>query len=249
MRKALGMVVLMLALTALSAVRQRNPSQPRIEALYSLLQWPDGITALAIILTLGAIVWQSDETRRSARSAEEGMRYLVAKEQPRLAVNFVWDGFIPPSGWEAEEYPELAINFTLSVVNQGLGNAYDVRAYASAVVLKRADHPRLETAARIESFPTFLKAEGEPVETEIPRNQQFPRAEDAQAISERALFMHLFGYIRYVDPLGYPRSHPFRWHWKPFEWYEGGQLVDESGWIEVYLEEDQKYCAPRVRAD
>lgn len=38
---------------------------------YVLLAWPEGITAWLLLLTLGAIVWQAWETRKSAESAEK----------------------------------------------------------------------------------------------------------------------------------------------------------------------------------
>jgi len=37
---------------------------------YEFIRWPEGITALAIILTLGAVAWQSDETRKAAKAAQ-----------------------------------------------------------------------------------------------------------------------------------------------------------------------------------
>ena len=71
---------------------------------YELFRWPEGITAWAIMLTLGAIAWQAWETRKAAfaaaTSAEFGMlntQALIFAERPWLTVHLskskVNDGF------------------------------------------------------------------------------------------------------------------------------------------------------------
>lgn len=53
---------------------------------YVLLAWPEGITVWAVILTLGAIVWQSIETRRSV---ENSRRAIILQFRPKVIIRRV----------------------------------------------------------------------------------------------------------------------------------------------------------------
>lgn len=98
MWKGLALTLVLLGLAVLSASHQQHPnhkqkgpsqapavaslsgdqpkaqeetaqSQEKMQWFYVLISWPEGITAVALIVTLGAIVWQSSETRRAAEAA------------------------------------------------------------------------------------------------------------------------------------------------------------------------------------
>ena len=51
-----------------------------------LLTWPEGVGAVAVILTLGAIIWQSDETRKSANAAARNIELIKTKERAKLLI-------------------------------------------------------------------------------------------------------------------------------------------------------------------
>ena len=67
---------------------------------YKFIAFPEGITALAILATLGAIVWQTIATRKSAKaaaesaaaakisanSAKENIDLVISKERGRIFV-------------------------------------------------------------------------------------------------------------------------------------------------------------------
>lgn len=106
------MIILLLGLGILSATHQRNPSidkehprepssgtpiaqnpspnqsqkQEEMEWFYQFIQWPEGITTLAIILTLGAIIWQSDETRKAAQATKENVEMFAESQGPQLVI-------------------------------------------------------------------------------------------------------------------------------------------------------------------
>ena len=61
---------------------------------HKLIAWPEGITAWLIMLTLGAIVWQSWETRKAAsaaqdsiRTQEKAMKISLGVERPYLVIS------------------------------------------------------------------------------------------------------------------------------------------------------------------
>jgi hypothetical protein len=66
--------------------QQGTSRQEEMERFYKFIGWPNGIEALAIILTLGAIVWQSDETRKAARAALLNAQAVINAERPWLIV-------------------------------------------------------------------------------------------------------------------------------------------------------------------
>src|ERR1022692_1548809 len=50
---------------------QDNAQKPsrNLPSWHRLFTWPDGMTAWAILLTLWAVAWQSNETRKAAQAA------------------------------------------------------------------------------------------------------------------------------------------------------------------------------------
>ena len=54
---------------------------------YVLVAWPEGITAWLLILTLGAIVWQSWETRKAAEAANRGIEISKTKGRAKLLLS------------------------------------------------------------------------------------------------------------------------------------------------------------------
>jgi len=59
---------------------------------YKLMAWPEGIGVWAVILTLAAITWQSDETRKSAAAALLNSQAFINSERPWIQVDFVEKG-------------------------------------------------------------------------------------------------------------------------------------------------------------
>lgn len=59
---------------------------------HKLVAFPEGITAWAIMLTLGAIVWQAWETRKSADASKAGAEAALIQSKLQAAVMKQWIG-------------------------------------------------------------------------------------------------------------------------------------------------------------
>ncbi len=61
---------------------------------HKLLSWPEGITAWLLMLTLGGIIWQAWETRRSAEASALAAKVakdgLIAVQRPKVVVKLVF---------------------------------------------------------------------------------------------------------------------------------------------------------------
>ncbi len=119
--KGLIFVVVLLGLAVFSARHQENPrhnqigpTKPPTEAastanqahtaneasqgqgemqwVYDLIFWPYGITALAVILTLGGIIWQSSETKTAAQAALKQAEHMISSERAWLLISPVNEG-------------------------------------------------------------------------------------------------------------------------------------------------------------
>lgn len=129
MRKALLMVGLLFALGILSATHYQRlgyDKESPLDQFYQSIRWPEGITTLAIILTLGAIVWQSDETRRSAKASERSViaaltqiQMMKAHERARLEVNAKGLQI-----WRNSKTKEWSVEARIALRNIGRGRAY-----------------------------------------------------------------------------------------------------------------------------
>jgi hypothetical protein len=81
-----------------NACDQTNQSKNQPKGWHKFTAWPEGIATWAIMLTLAAIVWQSWETRRSARAAllnidvmKEQLDVARQKERARLRAELTQD--------------------------------------------------------------------------------------------------------------------------------------------------------------
>ena len=72
-------------------IEKRTSARDYLPWGYDLVGWPEGITTWAILLTLGAIIWQSSETRKAARAAEKSVAqekdFFIQSQRPRLIVS------------------------------------------------------------------------------------------------------------------------------------------------------------------
>ena len=100
---------------------------------YVLVAWPEGIAAWGLLLTLGAIVWQAVETRRSAQAAAKAVAAAnrqtnMTRDKERARIEIKADGLElhdDPSLWQLEG--------TLKIRNLGLSRAYIIRFQAEIV--------------------------------------------------------------------------------------------------------------------
>jgi hypothetical protein len=165
MKKGLILVIVLLALAGYSASHKQDPThnqqqpthppaesalpaqqvkpkqetskrQKTVDWLNMLLTWPEGVGAIAVILTLGAIVWQSDETRKAAvgteaavveAKASRALAQRTAKRQLRAYICMDTADVRFVAG-----QPHATVNFK----NCGETPAYEVRGWIGIEVMK-----------------------------------------------------------------------------------------------------------------
>lgn len=71
---------------------------------YVLMAWPDGITAWALLATLCAIIWQSNETRRAAKATEDSVKASRDSLKVQEAEFVQW---VDIGGWSVEKDPDV----------------------------------------------------------------------------------------------------------------------------------------------
>jgi hypothetical protein len=57
-----------------ATIYYEQPRENKPQGWHKFFAWPEGITVWAIMLTLGAIIWQAWETRKAAQAARDGIR-------------------------------------------------------------------------------------------------------------------------------------------------------------------------------
>ncbi len=68
-------------------IQNTDQSEAKPPWWHKLIAWPEGITAWLLMLTLGAIGWQSWETRKAAENAGMALVFQQEALRPRLKVN------------------------------------------------------------------------------------------------------------------------------------------------------------------
>lgn len=69
-----------------NCTKQTDDSKDKPQGWHKLVTWPEGIATLALIFTLGAIVWQAVETHRSTNAMR---RNIALQFRPKLIVRKV----------------------------------------------------------------------------------------------------------------------------------------------------------------
>jgi hypothetical protein len=90
---------------------------------YVLIAWPDGIAVWAVLATLGAIIWQSIETRRAAQASLLNAQALINAERPWLLVT-------------VQEVPGPRGGFSVKATNKGRTPAIIASAHLGCVAVK-----------------------------------------------------------------------------------------------------------------
>jgi hypothetical protein len=86
---------------------------------HKFIAWPEGITTWAILLTLGAIVWQAVETRRAAQATVRYAEAFIESQRPIMAAQIAGN---PTKDLHDRDAPRVRV----SLSNKGLTTAYEV---------------------------------------------------------------------------------------------------------------------------
>jgi hypothetical protein len=76
----------------------QEDSKDKPRGWHKFIAWPDGITAWLLMLTLCAIVWQSWETRGSAKAGWANVQLMMSKERARLRIELEDFNMNPEAG-------------------------------------------------------------------------------------------------------------------------------------------------------
>ena len=72
----------------------QQPSDDKPHGWHKLIAWPEGITTWAVMFTLGAIIWQSYETRKAAEAALLNAQAIINAERAWLTITIQKDASI-----------------------------------------------------------------------------------------------------------------------------------------------------------
>ncbi len=200
-----------------------------------------GIIAWAIILTLGAIIWQAVETRRATNSQRD-------KDRARLSVKMSYGGqYADFSGTTQQDafadfYPALGVEIT----QHGSTKAFNVTGHATVIVRPNSENrPTLRASKMINmGLPSIIHEDSKSFEGRI--NFRAVSDDVLSSINRRIDSAHFFGVIQYQDVFGVNRKTTFRYVWKP-EWREPvpgveGEtfVVEESHWEKTGEKKDNR---------
>jgi hypothetical protein len=95
-----------------------QPRENKPQGWQKFVAWPEGITAWAIMFTLGAIIWQAWETRKASEAAAEGAN--AAKDGVAISLNaeraWIVDQATPIANLP---HPGMPLKAFVTLTNQG----------------------------------------------------------------------------------------------------------------------------------
>ena len=198
---------------------------------YVLITWPDGIAVWAVLTTLGAIIWQSNETRRAAEAAYLQAQLTKSKQRAHIAIVSPPD---PPSSLGTMFTDQHGKTFEpvevyIEIILDGESNAYNVRAVGGLSVTEKKDAIFVPEWSKLECPTVIREAPPEkPLRIALAPGgfSTIPRSE-MDKVRESDSFLHASGQILYDDVFEDHHVTPFH-----FVWYvtKGGSWLDEEGW-------------------
>ena len=189
---------------------------------YVLIAWPGGIMALATIATGAVIAWQSHETRKSARAAEESTRISLGTSLPKLVVHKLSTRSNTTDARSYFEWP--AVDITI----KNYGNTPAILHFWSLCfsIQEFSDEPEYSGPASGMSLDKSVVESGK--EFVLPtlfhyRRQQFTK-EEAAGIATRQHTLYVYGFVAYRDIFGSPLKR-FKFCETVLNVYDGNEVI------------------------
>lgn len=204
---------------------KKDDSKDKPQGWYKLITWPEGVATWALILTLGAIVWQACESRRSANISE---RAVIASLRPKLVVRRI--SLIPGKLEEIDGVTTLKDDhqWRIGCVIANIGGS-NARITESDLTIKRLGvgtiQGLLPNLPPYEGKYSFAKVSIEPglrqeevivmdKNTDTMRFRLlYQMAKNGQNTNTSPLVC--FGFLHYRDDSGIGRRTGFGWRWNP----------------------------------
>jgi len=172
---------------------------------HKLISWPEGITAWAVILTLGAIVWQAFETRRSVNAARDAAKASLLNARAIVDSERAWVEVTVKSGTTLPQTipaNQLAIwAFFPTVTNSGR----TVCRLTGMFIGKRFARSPQELPA----IPNYSEAGASILNAELllfPDSPQSPldiklSMEEVWRVRNSQDSLYIYGYVQYEIPM------------------------------------------------
>jgi len=210
---------------------QTDDSKNKSQGWHKFVAWPEGIATLALILTLGAIVWQACETRRSVNIAAQT---LIAMRRPKLQVKWVF--VIPDKSITSR--PEDGNDWKVGclIANVGESTAHIVESDLTIPDLGIGSLQSIITPDSIpryankHSFGTFSIDPGVRQEITVTldaNSQEWMRLRLGHVLGKRWMQrtsavpdsspVICIGFFRYKDESGVARVTGFGWEWNKLD--------------------------------
>lgn len=188
-----------------------------------LVEWPNGIGAWALIATLMGILWQADETRKSAIATAESVnvaygnlsfmeaQFELLKEKDRAKL----DVSVERNDLEADVQGEHLLHLisTLSIRNVGESKAF-ISVIRGVLVNRVGNEPLGEIGQATLDLPDRVL---EPNKTPlVTKAYCFPEATAptfAECLEQGTYSLHFFGFIEY-ETMGLWWRKEFGYDWK-----------------------------------
>ncbi len=236
---------------ATSYYQEHTPDTP--QGWHKLVSWPEGITAWAILLTLGAIIWQAWETRKAAKGASASadaaiiqIKTMKDRERARLSIFTV---FTPVLGYNTRTaIGEIPLKITMLVINDGNSWAFNIRGEGHFDIEKTIDSPEVSVSDESLDWyrlnmPATIRSVGKESQTEIfvthmpdsKRDSYMIDVKTADALRSGALTLKIGGEISYEDAFGDKHKTPFLYLWD-VNGYEGLTWGLDSRWVNLSAE-------------
>jgi hypothetical protein len=212
-----------------NCTNQADDSKNKPQGWHKLVTWPEGIATWALILTLGAIVCQSIETRKAVKAANAQIRMMKDKERARIVV----DG--PPSKLNLDDGPEWTEGMNvvysgtkITIENLGGTNAFNVTARAEIIGTPSRGALGSDEVSVL-NLPTVLKPNAGPLTEDVIT--LLKGVDHIAAVKNKSEILHLAGTITYNDIFGDGHQTTFRYLWSVMDDINiGGQGFDASRW-------------------
>jgi len=192
-------------------------SQGKMKWFYDLISWPDGITALAVILTLGGIIWQSSEAKRASENAAAQVKAMMATERAWVVIRSSMDDYRPTLDdqwlfwWQIKNTGTTAARILSTQCRYELVRADQLDSlplapeYLQPIELKGF----LLAPGDSATYQTFLVS----AHNGAVIHRGVLDAGDFNAIQSEALRLRVYGFVRYRDVFDETRESRFCEHY------------------------------------
>jgi hypothetical protein len=182
-----------------------QPRENKPQGWHKLVTWPEGITAWAILFTLGAIIWQAVETRKAAIAARDSINTFISKERARLRIE------VEPLNYEWPKEVSLGPPIDFKLCYNGTTEAFikisevwcdisDSKEPCPGKISSILDIPKVITK------DTVLKEQKALIWPSLS-------GDTLQEVKDGKSFVHFYGFVRYTDVFDKERETGWYYPW------------------------------------